>query len=307
MKAAPLHNELAEGPDGGRAFWQMASDDVRLRVAHWPGGRKGTVFLFPGRTEYIEKYGRAAADIAARGLGTVTIDWRGQGLSDRLQDNPFIGHVAEFADYQLDVDAMLAAARALDAPEPYYLLAHSMGGCIGLRTLHRDMPFRKVIFSGPMWGISIPPYLMPVAWTVPAVSAMVGLGHLRAPGSVSAAYVLTQPFEGNELTTDPDMYEYIRRQTEQIEGLEIIGPSMLWLLEAIAETRELRRMAPPPIEAMTFLGGNERIVEPRFVRQVMKRWKGGQMHLMAGAEHEIIVERPEIRCRLFDAVGSFFA
>ncbi|MEY4305747.1 MAG: hypothetical protein RIT52_1922, partial [Pseudomonadota bacterium] len=76
---APFHAKLADGPAGGYARWLQAADGVQLRVGVWPeGGTKGTVFLLPGRTEYIEKYGRAASDLAQRGYATVSIDWRGQ-------------------------------------------------------------------------------------------------------------------------------------------------------------------------------------------------------------------------------------
>ena len=61
---APFHADLAEGPAGGHALWVNTSDGVRIRIGLWPAGEKGTVLLLPGRTEYIEKYGRAAADLA---------------------------------------------------------------------------------------------------------------------------------------------------------------------------------------------------------------------------------------------------
>jgi lysophospholipase len=59
MTDAPLYNDLAQGPEGGRAYWVTTSDAVRLRMAVWPKGEKGTILLFPGRSEYIEKYGRS--------------------------------------------------------------------------------------------------------------------------------------------------------------------------------------------------------------------------------------------------------
>ena len=124
---APLHADLAEGPPGGRAFWLTASDGVRIRIGHWPGAEGpagGTVFMFPGRTEYVEKYGRLAGDLRARGFGTVAVDWRGQGLADRLLPDPLVGHVARFSDYQHDVRAVVAAAETLALPKPWFLLAH---------------------------------------------------------------------------------------------------------------------------------------------------------------------------------------
>ena len=76
----------------GAAFWLTAADGVRLRVGLWSHpGAQGTVLLLPGRTEYVEKYGRAAADLRSRGYATLAIDWRGQGLADRALDDPMSG------------------------------------------------------------------------------------------------------------------------------------------------------------------------------------------------------------------------
>jgi len=53
LEAAPLFTDIAPGLAGGAAYWAETSDEKRIRVAHWsPEGAKGTVLLFPGRTEY---------------------------------------------------------------------------------------------------------------------------------------------------------------------------------------------------------------------------------------------------------------
>ena len=85
---APFHAALADGPPGATCVW-LTAGQARIRVAWWKAGDKGTVLLLPGRTECIEKYGRAAGDLVARGFSVITIDWRGQGLADRaLPDRP---------------------------------------------------------------------------------------------------------------------------------------------------------------------------------------------------------------------------
>ena len=111
METAPFFAEIADAPEGGRAHWLVAEDGVRIRIGHWvPADAAGTVLLFPGRTEYIEKYGRAARDFATRGFAMAAVDWRGQGLADRLAGDVLSGHVDFFGDYQRDVRAVMAAA-----------------------------------------------------------------------------------------------------------------------------------------------------------------------------------------------------
>jgi lysophospholipase len=56
-----------------------------LRFARWapPAGRKGTVCVFTGRSEQIEKYFETVRDLRERGFAVAMIDWRGQGHSSR--------------------------------------------------------------------------------------------------------------------------------------------------------------------------------------------------------------------------------
>src|SRR5262245_53529183 len=80
-------------------------DGVGLRFARWqpPPGRKGTVCLFQGRTEFIEKYFETVRDLRARGFAVAIFDWRGQGLSDRALGDRMKGHVGDFSEYELDI------------------------------------------------------------------------------------------------------------------------------------------------------------------------------------------------------------
>ena len=141
MTNAPYYSEIASGPGGGQAFWLQTDDDVRIRVGQWvPEAARGTILFFAGRNECVEKYGTAAGEVVARGFAAVSIDWRGQGLADRLIADHRLGHVEDFADYQRDVQAILAHIKGHGLPEPYFVVGHSMGGAIGLEALHRGLP-----------------------------------------------------------------------------------------------------------------------------------------------------------------------
>lgn len=308
MAEAPLFASVAEGPPDGRAYWLETADSVRIRVAHWgadaPGG---TVLLFPGRTEYVEKYGRAAAEFRARGLATLTVDWRGQGMATRLGPRPAIGHVARFRDYQHDVAALVAHARAAGLPQPWFLVAHSMGGAIGLRALIEGLPVQAAVFTGPMWGITIPAYKRPVAWGLSALSRPLRFGHAFPPGSDDKSYVLHNPFDGNSLTSDREMYDYMRRQIAAHPDLSLGGPSLIWLNESLREMRALATARSPGVPALTFLGTDESIVDPGRIRQRMARWQGGELVVVPGARHEVLMETPPTRRMVFDRTAALFA
>jgi lysophospholipase len=306
MTAAPFLLALADGPPGGHAVWFHASDGVRLRAGFWPGGKKGTVLLLPGRTEYIEKYGRAATDLAKRGYATLTIDFRGQGLADRPLPDVMLGHVAAFTDYQRDMQALLALARTMDVPQPLYLMSHSMGGSIALRALMDGYPVRAAAFSAPMWGIRLPTLTRPFAPLIGWLGALSGKSLTYAPTTGPKAYVLSNPFADNVLTTDPDMWAYMQSHLHADPRLSLGGPSLHWLRMALADCAALARMPSPDIPCYAALGTHERVVATAPIHARMKHWPGAQFDIIQGAEHEVIMEIPATRARFFDAACALF-
>lgn len=302
---APFHAELADAPPGVTCVWAQAGA-ARIRLAAWRTGDKGTILLLPGRTECVEKYGRAAGDLAARGFSVITIDWRGQGLADRALPDRATGHVGTFAEYQQDLDAMLAEAARLDLPQPFYMLAHSMGGCIGLRALMRGVPVKAAVFSAPMWGIAMAAWLRPVASVVSALAGPFGFSHRYAPSTSAAAYLLQAPFAGNVLTTNREMWDYMRRQIQEVPDLALGGPSIHWLRAALQECAALAMMPAPGVPAICALGTVEKVVDVPPVHLRMAGWASGQLDLYPGAEHEIMMEGPAVRTRFFDRAAALF-
>ncbi|WP_238365295.1 alpha/beta fold hydrolase [Mesobacterium pallidum] len=300
---APYRADIADGPDATESHWLMADDDVRIRVGIWRAANaSGTVLLFPGRTEFIEKYARNARDLVARGMNVVTVDWRGQGMAQRLLPDAMTGHVGIFADYQRDVAAVTAALPALDVSGPYVLLAHSMGGCIGLRSLIDGLNVKAVVFTGPMWGIRMAPQLRPAAWALSWGSNLVGLSHVYAPSTSSASYVAEADFADNTLTRDREMWDYMKRQVLEYPDFQLGGPSLRWLNAALVEMRRLSHLPSPDLPCVTFVGDNERIVDVSRIRDRMARWPGSQLRIVEEAEHEVLMDRRAVREDIADTV-----
>ena len=304
---APFFGDISYGPENGAAHWTTTSDGVRIRVGHWPlSDAHGTVFIFPGRTEFIEKYGQIAAAMAIRGFASIAIDWRGQGLADRLLENPLVGHVAQFSDYQKDVVAMMRAARDLNMPRPFFLLAHSMGGAIGLRAVMEGMAVEAVAFSGPLWGIKIAPHLRPMAWILGHLMPRIGHGHRLPPTTRLEHHVLADGFENNLLTRDKAQFEIMHQQLLAHPQMALGGPSFVWLREALLETRHLVSRPSPSLSCVTFLGSNERIVDVPEIHRRMSEWKGGRLEIVPGGEHEVLMESTDVSGPNFDDIAQTF-
>ncbi len=307
LTEAPLLTDVSPGPSDGAAYWLETQDGLQIRVGAWArDASKGTVLLFPGRTEYIEKYGVAAQELADRGYATVSIDWRGQGLADRMLPDRRIGHVGKFSDYQTDVAAMLRLANALEMPKPYFLVGHSMGGCIGLRSLYLGLDVQAAAFTGPMWGIKLAPHLVVPAWVLSHLMPALGKHMAIPPGRNITPYVLIEPFEDNMLCRDRDMWEMMQDQLKATPDLGLGAPGYQWLREALHETLDLSKRPAPTTPCITFLGDNERIVHTGRIHERMEGWSNGRLEMMPNGEHEVMMEGPETRKRAFDAMAALF-
>ncbi|SDW53271.1 lysophospholipase [Ruegeria halocynthiae] len=305
---APFFEDVAGGPAGGSAHWLTTQDGKRIRIAHWlpEGDAHGTVMLFPGRTEYIEKYGNAAKEFVSRSFASLSVDWRGQGLADRLLPDVRIGHVERFTDYQHDVRATLDLARQLNLPKPWYVIGHSMGGAIGMRAVLEGADFAASAFTGPMWGIYFSPIMKPLSQLTAYWGPRLGLGEKTPPTTSLDSYVLSQPFEGNVLTRDRDMYQMMRDQLVAHPELALGAPSTIWLREALDECTWLMEQTAPDNPTLTFLGSHEQIVDRKAIRARMANWPSGTLVEIPDGEHEVLMEAPEVRGPVFDQLAAHF-
>lgn len=302
--AAPFYAEIADAPAGARALWLTASDGVRLRAAFWRGGARGTAIVFPGRTEFIEKYGRVVGRLTALGLSVAVIDWRGQGLSDRSHAS--LGHVEDFLEYQRDVAALMSCDTVAELPEPRYLLAHSMGGCIGLRTLRERSDFCGALLTAPMWRLQMRAATREITSRMTQLAGFVGLGRQRIPGTARGLPAPeAAPFAGNALTSDPEHFAWAGRQIAAHPELGLGGPSMQWTYAAIEEMARLYVAPLPKLPITVFLGTGETVVSSSAIRAQVSKMPEGVLVMCAGARHELLMERPEIQAEIWRRIAAF--
>ncbi|MEM9049093.1 MAG: alpha/beta hydrolase [Pseudomonadota bacterium] len=289
---APFFAGIADAPAGTYAVY-VGVGGIRLRVALGPPGARGLALIFPGRTEYAEKYGPLMTRLAGAGFGTAVIDWRGQGLSTRPR-TPLLGHVDRFAAYQDDIAAMLALDALSSHPGPRCLIAHSMGGCIGLRALSFGLGVQAAVFTAPMWDIALPQrWLRLPARAVARLLNGIGLG-LRPAGRLQP-YVLHTPFGENDLTSDAAAYQRLIAHLTAHPELGLGSPSLSWIDAAFREMDALRAMARPSLPVLGFLGSAERVVSGQAIETLFARLPRARLVPLTGARHEAWIEAPEIQ------------
>lgn len=301
-------------PPGGRApdacWWIHTADGVRLRAARWAAeAATGHAILLSGRTEFLEKMSIPAADLVARGLSVVSVDWRGQGLSDRLIDPAAKGHIGDFADFQTDLDAVLADPQVTGLTGPRVLMAHSMGGAIAGRALMRAEIADTVdatVLSAPMFGIAMSAWMRPVAWLTIRIGLGLGGGDRWPPfGDVSTPYVLSG-FDDNLLTNDRAVWDWMAQLSTDHPEIAIAMPTLGWFAAADAEMRALRQIRAPGHPVLCLLGADEKVVDPKHVQAAATRLNA-EVAVFTGGRHELLIEADPMRGQAWRKIDAFLS
>jgi lysophospholipase len=285
-------------PAGGAAFFLELNPALKIRIAYWPGGARGTVFVLPGRSECIEKYFETWGELRTRGFSVAAIDWRGQGASSRLLPNPLKGHVGDFAEYLADFSALLSALEA-EAPKPYLLLAHSMGANIAMRVLGEWPRFQGALFTSPMLGL---------VQSGPVVAALAAIWRPEAfvPGGAKFD-PYTEAFASNPVTRDERRFRRNLAIIQTHRALALGGATGGWVKAALRSNQLIGRqsfLARIKVPVVILTAAKEKIVSNSAQARAAKQLAQGSQIVIADGYHELLQERDPIRTQVWRAFDS---
>ena len=300
-------------PSGGTVGSFRGYDGAELRYARWDATRmprRGTVCLFGGRAEFIEKYFEVIADLRRRGFAIATMDWRGQGGSQRMLSNPRKGHVRGFWEYDRDLIRFMKDIVLPDCPPPFIGLGHSMGGNILLR--NATMPglwFERIVLSAPMIAISESSLGVALsrAMVYAEVASLLGMSTAYVVGG-SDELTSTYKFEGNSLTSDYERWLRTKAVLDLAPSLGLGSPTVGWLRAALRSCRQLGAADFPArinVPLLMFAAANDTVVSTRAVEDFAVRAKVSSCILMPGSRHEILQENDAVRTRFWAAFDAY--
>ena len=166
-------------------FWaarhQAFDPDKRYNmgcVAPLPADCHKTIVIFPGFTEFCEKYSAEVLRFHERGFNVLVIDWPGQGQSGHFGHHPLAVHCDDFDHHIGAMDAVIKKAELGD--HQLILFGHSMGGHLALRyAAWCPHKVKAIIITSPMMS----PPVMPV-WLVRVASCLlsnIGFARMHPP------------------------------------------------------------------------------------------------------------------------------
>ena len=290
----------------------LSAPGATLRAAVFAAGsgQRGLCVLLNGQTEFIEKYFEVIDELRGRGLTVVALDWRSQGGSSRaVPDAPLKGYVKDFCEYEADLDTLMEqVVEPLAGGKRPIALAHSMGGHILLRYLHRRPQFfLAAAFCAPMVMFSTRGQPRWLVRLVSNVMTRIGCAKDFVWG-VAGRDPLTTSFERQIVTSDRARFQRTQDVLAQNPQLRLAGPTWGWVAAALRSIAGLDSHAEAITTPALICGaGHDRVCLTEEARAFARRMPRCTYVEIEGAEHEILMERDIFRQQLWTAFDAFLA
>jgi lysophospholipase len=304
----PLKTLCNKMPSGVNYF--TTPDHVSIRYGIWLCGqeKEGTVLLLGGRSEFMEKYSETIARLTNRGYDVHSMDWRGQGLSDRSLPDRQKGHIEDFNDFVRDLREFFVRVIEPVAQRPLILLAHSLGGHVAVRFVH-DFPgtVDRMILTSPMMDINFSPLPKIIIRFLVRLMVMGGLSSAYALGN-GPYRVSSQRFKGNPLTSDCIRYQDHVNAVKQNPDLALGGVTYGWLAAALSSVDIISR--PGYVEViktptLIAIAENDRVVSRKAQESICSRMPCCTARIIQSARHEILKEKDEVQRQFWQAFDAF--
>ena len=268
---------------------------------------KGAVIIVNGRNETFVKYSDVIVELSSLGFSVYTLDHRNQGFSGRQLADPHKGHVDTYDDYIADFDFFLKNIVNKKPHKVKLVLAHSMGGTIALLyELRHPGNFSGMALSAPMLGFSTAPW--PFFLVPPLLSLYEVLG-LEQNYVVGGGKFKPEPYTpDNNLTSDEVNYTRNHQLMLDYPQIQLGAPTCAWVKKSLEAIKEIQNGAEKiKIPLLIMQAGDDQVVnncaEKRFCRKVGENC---QFIVIPGSQHEILMEKPEIRESAKKYIIDFF-
>ncbi|MCC6597598.1 MAG: alpha/beta hydrolase [Alphaproteobacteria bacterium] len=264
------------------------------------------IVCLPGLGEFGEKYFETARACLDMNMAFWVIGWMGQGRAGRYLKNP---HKRHGTDFQNDVDDLQyfikeyikhSSVHPDKGRIPLAMLAHSMGGNIGLHHLLKyPGTFECAAFSAPLLGIRqfahIPSWLGKTATFIMNELAAKGCLGLGTP----ERGVHMRPETGKKaLSTDPVRTTIHNAWLKHDPELCVNNITYGWLHHAYTSCLRLqkdKRLSTLTTPCLIGLAGHDSIVDNTKTRNMAKKLQKVEILELPKARHEILMERDESR------------
>ncbi len=272
-------SDLSPAPEHGFGYFEAAG--YRL-AAHWwrPPQPRGTVLVCHGYFDHVGLYRHVIGHLLAVGFAVVAYDLPGHGLSSGARAT-----IDDFRSYRQVLEQCLAQARD-HFDGPWHVIAQSMGGAIVMDYLlhhgfdEESCPFRRIILLAPL--------VHPYKW-----------------GSARWLHTLIRPFVKSIKRVftinsgDPEFLDFL-------ENHDPLQPRRLpasWVTALKKWLPRFRKAAPVRLSPVVIQGDRDETVDWQYnLRAIRAKFSDPEIHMLAGARHQLANEQAGFRTRIFDII-----
>lgn len=267
------------------------------------GKEKGAIVISDGRTEAVVKYKEVIYDLYKNGYSVYIHDHRGQGFSDRMLSNNDMGFVDEFQNYVKDLNHFYSSFVKPNNHKNNYLLAHSMGGAIGMLYLEQyPDDFKAAAFSSPMLGLPFPTCLV--------IDYLTGDKPEYAMGNTNYEDGI-EPVNKNTLTNSEIRYKRVLKVFEENPKAQLGGATYQWVnksCNAFENVFDNYEKIKTPL--IIFSGEEEEIVDPsshnKIIELLANNGNEAKGYLVEKGKHELFIEKDEVRIPVLTKILNFY-
>jgi lysophospholipase len=267
----------------------------------------GALVILPGKSETYLKYAEFFYDLQELALSLYAMDHRGMGFSERPLPDRLKTHVESFDHYIEDVRNFVETVVKVGQHEHMYLFGHSTGALIAALYMERyPETFQAAVLCCPLFNLNVGPIpgflLRALALLLdrPGRHEEYGLGqkNLRRPD-----------FLNNKISHSYPRWSLWEQDIiPNTEALQLGGVTNHWLRESVmAGHRAVRGAERITVPLLMLQAGQDSIVrlgaQDRFCRRAPRCTKLE----IAGAKHEILIERDDIRAEALTRIKGFLA
>lgn len=266
----------------------------------------GIVIALPGLSEFGEKYIETAHFFNEQGFDFYVIDWAYQGRSSRFSKNRHKRHSDGYHTDISDLDYMIN--NIIKDKKNLYMLAHSMGGNIGLRYLflHQNI-IKAASFSAPLLGIKdILPYQNLLKYLIPCIPC---IKEKYIPKGTDWNETMRPNNDTDIFSSDPIRRQIHAAWSKVNPSLQIGNVTYKWLLESLKSISKLFHLIKTKhlnIPIIFCMAEKESLVSNYAIKKFSSKISSAKMIEIKNSKHEILMETDDVRNKFLKETLNIF-
>ena len=305
LKDIIYSQKIEEFYDSGKEGVFIGKSDIPIyyRIFEQTNTKKA-ILISTGRTEAAIKYKELIFDLYNNGYSIYIHDHRGQGLSGRMTENHDMGYIDTFQFYVDDMKYFYDHYLKPQNYEKTFLLAHSMGGAIGMTYLEQNPnDFSAAAFSSPMLGFKPP--ICSIVQVLGGQEPQYAIGESKYEDDKTA-------FEGNTLTGSELRYNRMIDAFKKKPRARLGGATYQWIQKSCLQYNYIfNNVDKINTPFILFSAENEQIVyayaHQKFVDASKNLGKEYMAFEIENAQHELFIEKDEQRIETINETLDFYS